>query len=174
VASCVSPVITPSLACETGFDLLDAGLERRHLLFQLGEVAGEGLALAAFVGEARLDPAQCLHDRLILLLQAFEPAVDLVEMAEQITPQLGNLPVDLIKSAVDLLEAAGNDLEAPIDLVEAQVNMLEALINLVEALINLGEPPPEEVDQLFVLARSHGAMINPRSAPAQAETRWFE
>ena len=95
---CVKANIERSLAGEAGFDLLDAGLERRHLLLQLGQVAREDLA-----------------------------------------PQLGNLPVDL-----------------------------------VETLVDLGELPSEKLDQLFVLARGHGAMIIPCGGPTQAYRRaWW-
>jgi hypothetical protein len=69
------------LTTEADFDVVDAGLERRHLLLQLGQIAREDLAATALVGEARLDPAQSLDDRLILLLEPLKPPVDLVEMA---------------------------------------------------------------------------------------------
>jgi hypothetical protein len=81
------------------------------------------------------------------ILGAFEPAVELVEVTEHLAPQIGNLPVELVKTAVDLFEAVGNDLKA---------------------LINLGEPAPAEFDQLFMLARSHGAMLTVSRGPAQA------
>jgi hypothetical protein len=49
------------LASEALFDLLDPGLERSHVLLQLRE--------GALVGEPRLDPAQGLRDRVVLLLE---------------------------------------------------------------------------------------------------------
>src|SRR3990172_2536607 len=104
---------------EPRFNILDAGLERRHLLLQLGQIMREDLAAPALVGEARLDPAQPLDDRLILLLEPLKPPVDLVEVAEHLAPQLGNLPVDPGESAVDLVEAAGNEPEAVVGLPEA-------------------------------------------------------
>ena len=77
---------------------------------------------------------------------AFEPPVDLVEVAEHLTPQLDNLPVDLVEAFVDLVESAGNE---------------------VEALVDLLETPPEELDQLFILARGHGPMLIPGRGPTQ-------
>lgn len=76
---CVKATIESSLAGEPRFNILDAGLERRHLLLQLGQVAREDFAAPTLVGEARLDPAQPLGDRVILLLEALEPAVDLAK-----------------------------------------------------------------------------------------------
>lgn len=61
------------LAAEACFDILDAGLERRCLLLQLGQVAGEDLAAPALVSHTRLDPAQPLHDGVVLLLDPLEP-----------------------------------------------------------------------------------------------------
>jgi len=115
----------------------------------------QDLAATALVAKARLDPAQPLGDRLIFLLEPFEPAVDLVEVAEHLASQFGNLPVDFVESPVDLVETAGNVIELAVDLLEALVNLLEALVNFIEAAVDLGEPPPEELDQLFVLARRH-------------------
>ena len=158
---CVKATIESRLAGEPCFNILDAGLERGHLLLQIGEVAREDLALPAIVGKACLDPAQPLDDRLILLLEAFEPAVDLVEVAEHLASQFGDLPVDLVESAVDLVEAAGN-------VIELAVDLLEAAVDLVEAAVDLGELPPEELDQLFVLARGHGPMTIPGGGPTQA------
>ena len=163
------------LAGEPRFNILDAGLERGHLLLQLGQVARENLAPPALVAKARLDPAQPLGDRLILLLEALEPAVDLVEVAEHLAPQFGNLPVDLVESPVDLVETAGNVIELAVDLLEALVELLEALVDLlkalvdfIEAAVDLSELPTEELDQLFVLARRHGLMTIPGAGPTQA------
>ena len=135
----------------------------------------EDLAAAALVGEARLNPAQPLGDRLIFLLKAFEPAINLVEVAEHLAPQFGNLPVDFVESTVDLVKSAGNVmelavdlLESAVDLIEALIDFLEALIDFLEAVVDLGELPPEELDQLFVLARGHGPMTIPGGGPTQA------
>jgi hypothetical protein len=69
---------------EALLDVLYAGLERGHLVFQLGEVALEDRAPAELVREARLDPAQSLRDRLVLLLEPVESPVDLVEVPEHV------------------------------------------------------------------------------------------
>lgn len=99
------------LAGKAGFDLLDAGLERCYLLFQFGQVAREHLALTGFVCETRFDPAQGLHDRLVFLLQAFEPAVNFIEVTEHFAPQLSNLPVDAVKALIDLGELTAEELD---------------------------------------------------------------
>ena len=156
------------LAGEPLFNILDAGLECRRLLLQLGQITREDLAAPALVGEARLDPAQPLDDRLILLLEPLKPPLDLVEVAEHLASQLGNLPVDLVESPVDLVETAGNVIELAVDLLEALVDLLEALVDFIEAAVDLGELPPEELDQLFVLARRHGPMTIPGGGPTQA------
>jgi hypothetical protein len=40
-------------------------------------------------------------------------------------------------------------------------------VDLLEAVVDLGELPPEEFDQLFVLARGHGPMTIPGRGPTQ-------
>lgn len=70
-----------ALMPETLLDVLDPGLERRGALLQLGEVALEDLAPAALVGEPRLDPAQALRDRVVLLLEPLESPMDFIEVA---------------------------------------------------------------------------------------------
>ncbi len=185
---CVKATIERCLAGEPRFNILDAELERRHLLLQLGQIAREDLAPTALAGEAGLDPAQPLSDRMVLLLEAFEPAVDFIEVAEHLAPQLGDLPVDLVEPEVDLVESAGNEVEAAVDLLEAVVDLLEAVVDLLEAVVDLldavvdlldavidlleavvdvGELPPEELDQLFVLGRGHGLMTTPGEGETQ-------
>jgi len=168
---CVKATIEGSLAGEPRFNILDAGLERRHLLLQLGQVARENLAPPALVAKARLDPAQPLGDRLILLLEALEPAVDLVEVAEHLASQFGNLAVDLVESAVHLIEAASNVIELVVNLLKALVDLLEALVDFIEAAVDLGEPPPEELDQLFVFSRGHGPMTIPNGGEDASEAQ---
>ena len=68
---------------------------------QRREVALEDLAPATPVGESRLDPAQGLRDRVVLLLKAFESPVDLIEVPEHVVSQLGDLAVHLVEPAVD-------------------------------------------------------------------------
>ena len=167
VVGCVTATIASDLASEPRFNIFDAGLERRHVLLQLGQVAHEDLAATALVSQARLYPAQPLGDRVILLLETFEPPVDLVEVAEHLAPQLGNLPVDLFEAEVDLVESAGNEVEAAVNLLETLVDLLESLVDLLESLVDLGEMPPEELDQLFVLARGHGHTTTPGEGETQ-------
>ena len=102
--------IVSDLAGEPRFKIFDAGLERRHVLLQVGQVARKDLAATAFVSQTRFYPTQPLRDRVVLLLKAFEPTVDLVEVAEHFAPQLGDLPVDLVEAAVDLRELPAEEL----------------------------------------------------------------
>jgi hypothetical protein len=77
-------------------------LERGNPLLQLAKVALENLAPPTLVGEASLDPAQRLRDRLVLLLEALESPVDLIEVPEHVAAQLGELTADVGKLTVDL------------------------------------------------------------------------
>ena len=99
------------LASEALFDLLDPGLERSHVLLQLREGALEDLAPAALVGEPRLDPAQGLRDRVVLLLESVEAVVDRIEVPEHVLSQLGDPEVRLVEPAVDLGELASQEFD---------------------------------------------------------------
>jgi ABC-type Fe3+/spermidine/putrescine transport system ATPase subunit len=103
------------LAAEALLDLFDAGLERGDVALQLDEIALQDLAPPALVGKGGFYPAQGLRDRLILLLQALESAVDLVEVAEHLLPKLGDLSGELsvqcLEPAVDLGEPASQEVD---------------------------------------------------------------
>src|SRR5713101_4935945 len=89
---------------EALLDVLDPRLERSHMLLQLCEGALEDLAPAELVGEPRLDPAQSLRDRVVLLFESLEAVVDRIEVPEHLLSQLGEPEVDLAEPAVDLGE----------------------------------------------------------------------
>jgi Type II CAAX prenyl endopeptidase Rce1-like len=127
------------LASEALLDLLDPGLERSHMLLQLCEVALEDLAPAALVGKSRLDPAQGLRARVVLLLESLESAVDLIEVPEYLLSQLG---------------------EAEVYLVEPAVDFAEPLVDLAELAVDLGELTAQEFDELLVLDGSHGPYLS--------------
>jgi hypothetical protein len=63
------------------------------VLLQLCEGALEDLTPAALVGESRLDPAQGLRDRVVLLLESLEAVVDRIEVPEDVLSQLGDAEV---------------------------------------------------------------------------------
>ena len=106
-----SGMLARRLASDAGFDIFDAGLERCHLLFQLVQVARENPPPTALVAEARLDPAQSLGNRLIFLLEPFQPAINIIEVAEQLASQIANLAFDLVKAAVDCCELRPEELD---------------------------------------------------------------
>jgi len=121
-----------ALAFKALLDLLDPGLERSHVLLQLCEVALEDLAPAALVGEPGLAPAQGLRDRVVLLLEPLESAVDLIEVPEHLLSQLG----------------------------EPEVYLVEPAIHLAEPAVDLDELVSQEFDELLVLARGHGPYLS--------------
>jgi hypothetical protein len=92
-------------------DLLDAGLERGDLPLQLGEVTIENLSAAALAGQPRLDPSQSLGDRLLLLLEPLESAVDLVEVPEHVLTQLGDPAFQRVEATVDRGELATQEFD---------------------------------------------------------------
>ena len=72
----------------------------------------KGLAPALLVGECRLGPARRLRDRVVLLLEPLESAVELVEVSEELAAQLGDvvtsadLAAHLVEPATDFGEPA--------------------------------------------------------------------
>jgi hypothetical protein len=115
------------LTSEALLDLLDPGLERSYMLLQLCEGAIEDLAPAALVGEPRLDPAQGLCDRLVLLLESLESVIDRIEVPEHLLSQLG----------------------------EAEVYLVEPAVHLAEPAVDFGELASQEFDELLVLDGGH-------------------
>ena len=68
------------------------------MLLEGGEIALEDLAPAAVIHEPRFDPAQLPGDGLLLVLQALEPAMDLVEVAKDLREAL----IDRVEAAIHL------------------------------------------------------------------------
>jgi hypothetical protein len=119
------------LELETLLDLVDSGLECGDLVLQLGEITLENLPPTSLAGGSRLDPAQRLRDRLVLLLEPLEAAINLVEVPEHVLTQPGDLMFQCIKATVDRREAT--------------VDGRELL--------------PQELDQLRVFGRRHGPYL---------------
>src|SRR5438093_4404066 len=138
-------------APEAQLDLLDPRLQGRDLLLELREVALEDLAPAALVGEAHLDPAQGLDDRLVFLLEPLEAPVDLVEVPEHIVSELGEPAVDVVEPAVDLGEPVAD---------------------FVEPAVDFGELASQEFDELLVLGRCHGPCLPQVQAPFKCVWLW--
>ena len=133
------------------------------MLLQRGQVALEKRAAAGFVGESRLDPEELLRDRVVFLLQPLQPAVDLLEVAQHLL----EARVDGVEPPVHLQEALvhvaveGDELvvtmgQALIDLDEALIHPVEPLVHPLEALAEVGELAGQELNELLILARTHG------------------
>jgi len=65
------------------------------VLLQLCEGALEDLLPAALVGEPRLDPAQGLRDRWVLLLESLEAVIDRIEVRAHLLSQLAEPEIHL-------------------------------------------------------------------------------
>jgi hypothetical protein len=99
------------LELETLLDLVDSGLECGDLVLQLGEITLENLPPTSLAGGSRLDPAQRLRDRLVLLLEPLKAAIDLVEVPEHLVAQPGDLMLQRIEAAVDGGELLSQELD---------------------------------------------------------------
>jgi hypothetical protein len=131
---------------EAVLDLLDPGLQHRHVPLQLREVTLEALASPPVVGQSRLDPPERLRDRRVFLLEPFESAVDHVEVAEDLVANLGETCVQPGEPVVDLTEA---------------------LVDLGEAPVDLGELLAEELDELLGLGGTHARGLSQPSVTFQ-------
>ena len=103
---------------EASLDGVDARPEHGKVLPQRGEILLQALTPSPIIKQGGFDPAQRLGDRDILLLQAIEPPIQLVEVAEYLRTQFVEAPVNGLETPV-------HDLEAPVDGLEALVNRLE-------------------------------------------------
>ena len=70
------------LPFETLLELLYPRLKDSDVALEFLESMPQELALAAFIEKGHCDPPQPFDDHEVLLFEALEPAVDLVEMAE--------------------------------------------------------------------------------------------
>ncbi len=133
-----------ALTPEALLDLVDPGLQRRHVLFQLCEGALEDLAPAALVSKPRLDSAQGLRDRVVLLLESLEAVVDRIEVPEQFLSQLG----------------------------DAEVYPVESAVHLGEPVADLGGRAVQGRGELLVLGRGHGPCLSQRPAVRKCLQVW--
>jgi hypothetical protein len=147
-----------ALASETLLDLFDPGLEPSHVLLQLCEGALEDLTPAALVGEARLDPAQGLRDRVVLLLESLEAVVDRIEMPEYILSQLGDAEVYLVEPAAHLGEPLAD--------------LGEPTVHPGEPVADLGELAVQRFDELLVFGRGHSPCLSQRPAVCKCVQVW--
>jgi len=121
------------------FQGLDSVLKRSHLAFQIRHPALEFFALDLLVHEEALDPPEPFKDRLVFLLQTFQPLVQMIEVAE-----------DLAEAFVMLAQLSLDGVEAFVDGLEALIVFAELGLDTIEAALDLLELPPQEGDQVFV------------------------
>src|SRR5712692_5726800 len=164
---------------EASLDVFDPGVEHGNVLSERGEVALENIAPNPLVDQHGLDTPKRLGDGVVLLLEAFQAPIDLVEVTEELCAKFVESAVDGVEVPIHGLEALTDDLEALIDGVEAPIDGVEALIDGVEALIDGvealidgvealidGVEAPidgletlaEEQDKLLVLRRRHASI----------------
>src|SRR5713101_3892452 len=136
---------------EASLDVFDPGVEHGNVLSERGEVALENIAPNPLVGQHGLDTPKRLGDGVVLLLEAFQAPIDLVEVTEELCAKFIESAVDGVEVPIDGLEALTDDLEAPIDGVEAPIDGVEAPIDGLETLA-------EEQDKLLVLRRRHASI----------------
>src|SRR3989475_6120761 len=136
---------------EASLDVFDPGVELGDVLSERREVALENIAPNPLVSEQGLDAPKRLGDRVVLLLEAFEAPIDLVEVAEELCAKFVESAVDGVEAPIHGLEALTDDLEALVDGVEAPVDGLETPIDGLETLA-------EEQDELLVLRRRHASI----------------
>src|SRR3989441_648281 len=142
---------------EASLDVFDPGVEHGNVLSERGEVALENIAPNPLVGQHGLDTPKRLGDGVVLLLEAFQAPIDLVEVTEELCAKFIESAVDGVEVPIHGLEALTDDLEALIDGVEAPIDGVEALIDGVEAPIDGLETLAEEQDKLLVLRRRHAS-----------------
>src|SRR5713101_764534 len=115
---------------EASLDVFDPGVEHGNVLSERGEVALENIAPNPLVGQHGLDTPKRLGDGVVLLLEAFQAPIDLVEVTEELCAKF-------IESLIDGVEALIDGLEEPIDGLETLA---------------------EEQDKLLVLRRRHASI----------------
>src|SRR5262249_33329766 len=137
----------------------------RDVLSESRQIALEHLAARPLVDQTALDPAKCLRDRLVFLLEALQAAVDLVEVSEDFGAELVEPPIQRVEPLVHRVEPPVHGCESLVDDGKALVDGLEALIDGVEALIDARKALAEESDELRILGRRHARSLpHPREA----------
>ncbi len=128
---------------EALLDVLDAGLERGNPLLQLAKVALENLAPHTLVGEANLDPAQSVRDRLVLLLEALESPVDVVEVPQHLPPKLGDLVARIGEPAAHLGELAAHVGDLPRQIAELAPHVGDLTAHIAKLAPHFGDLPTQ-------------------------------
>src|SRR5262249_49880459 len=122
------------------------------------ECALEELSATRLVGQRRFDPPERLGDRVVLLVEALQAPIDLVEVAEDFLEARFHPLLERVEALLERVEPATED-------GEPAVHPIEAPIDTIEALVDGGELVGEELDQLPVLAARHDAAHLLRARP---------
>src|SRR2546428_6991697 len=118
---------------ETSLDVFDPGVEQGNVLSERGEVPLENIAPDSLVGEEGLDAPKRLGDGVVLLLEAFQAPIDLVEVTEELCAKFVEsagdgvgVPIHGLEALTDGLQGVGDGGRAPIDGGGGAVDGLQA------------------------------------------------
>src|SRR5262249_22114626 len=140
--------LSGALPAEALLQLLDPGLQAGYAVLQLFDAPLQDLASPGLVAQQAFDTAQGLRNGNVLLVEAFQPTVDLVEMPENVAEARVDLHAPGVEAPFEPVEASVDQGEAVVDAVETTVDRIEALINRVEALIDRVEATVDRLETL--------------------------
>ena len=163
-------------------------MQGAELVLQVFDSPFEHLAPDLLVGQQALDASQRLEDCLVLLLEALEPPVDFIEVAQDLAEAFLDAMLENIHTVLEAVEAEHehvDTLREPLDAtvervdslaksadaflepVEPLVEPVKALINPVETPVDCGKAVVEEGDELLVLAVGHSLFTTGRRRAIQ-------
>jgi hypothetical protein len=127
------------------------------VLLERCQIPLEDVPAALLIGEASLDTPERLGNRQVLLVQALQSPVDLVEVTEHLTEALIHLLLHRDEPTVDLAEPV-------VDLAKPAVHLVEPPVHLVEPPVHLAELATQVLDELLVFLAGHGRCLSQASA----------
>jgi hypothetical protein len=130
--------MAPGSGAKSTLELVDAALEEADPLLQLGKITLHDLPAAEIVRETGLDAPELLRDHVVLLLEALEPTIDLVEVTQNLAESLVHNGPAFVNLALEVGEPS---------------------VDLHEATVDVGELTGEELDELLILRGSHDASV---------------
>ena len=107
--------------------------KRSDVLLEGREVVLEDFPAAALVSQGRLDATQRLRDQQVLLMQPLDPAVQRVEVAEDLAESVVHLLLERADPLVELEDMAGELMDLAIHPVESLIDVGEPLIDAIES-----------------------------------------
>jgi hypothetical protein len=93
--------VSVRLLLQALLQIRDPGLECHHAVLQVADVTLDSLPPTALVGERAFDAPKRVRDDQVLLVDAFEAAIDLVEMTQHLSPEIVDLALKRLESAID-------------------------------------------------------------------------